>query len=50
MASGLPAEGKAVGGDFEASRAVLFEARGQYREAEMAYQRASDYKRAGIPI
>ena len=35
--------------DVEASRAVLFEARGQYREAEAAYQRAGDYKRASIP-
>ena len=35
--------------DFEASRAILFEARGQYREAETAYQRASDYKKASLP-
>jgi CHAT domain-containing protein len=35
--------------DFEASRAILFEAHGQYREAETAYRRAGDYKRASIP-
>ena len=35
--------------DFEASRAILFEARGQFREAETAYQRASDYKKASLP-
>ena len=35
--------------DFEASRAILFEARGQFREAETAYQRAGDYKKASLP-
>jgi CHAT domain-containing protein/tetratricopeptide (TPR) repeat protein len=35
--------------DYEGSRAILFEARGQYREAETAYQRAGDYKWSSLP-
>ncbi|MGZ5871388.1 MAG: CHAT domain-containing protein [Bradyrhizobium sp.] len=31
---------------FENARAIVFEARGQYREAEQAYKRAADYQRA----
>ena len=42
-------KGKLWESDFEVSRGALFEARGQYREAEAAYKRAEDYRRASIP-
>ena len=35
--------------DFESGRATIFEARGQYREAEAAYRKAADYRKAWIP-
>jgi CHAT domain-containing protein len=41
-------KGRSWEADYEASRAAVFEARGQYREAEAAYKRAADYKRAAI--
>jgi CHAT domain-containing protein len=40
--------GRSWEADYEASRAAVFEARGQYREAEAAYKRSADYKRAAI--
>src|SRR6267142_2360343 len=42
-------KGKLWESDFETSRGALFEARGQYREAEAAYKRAEDYRRASVP-
>ena len=54
--SGLPGKregysqrGRNWEAEFNASRAVILDARGQYREAEAAYKLATDYKRAGIP-
>ena len=41
-------KGRSWEADYEASRAAVFEARGLYREAEAAYKRAADYKRAAI--
>jgi tetratricopeptide (TPR) repeat protein len=35
-------------GEFESMRGLLLEARGQYRDAEAAYKKASDYKRAHL--
>jgi CHAT domain-containing protein/tetratricopeptide (TPR) repeat protein len=35
-------------GEFESTRGLLLEARGQYRDAEAAYKKASDYKRAHL--
>jgi CHAT domain-containing protein len=53
--SGLPAKrknydivGRSWEGDLETARAILFEARGQYSEAETGYQRSADYRRAWI--
>ena len=53
--SGIPAKRESYGirgrsweGDFQSGRAIIFEARGQYREAEMAYKMAADYKMAFI--
>jgi CHAT domain-containing protein len=40
--------GRAWEADYEASHAAVFEARGQYREAEAAYKRSADYRRAAI--
>ncbi|HWM47029.1 MAG TPA: CHAT domain-containing tetratricopeptide repeat protein [Xanthobacteraceae bacterium] len=34
--------------DADIARAVIFEARGQYREAEMAYRRAESFRRASL--
>ena len=34
--------------DADAARALIFEARGQYREAEAAYQRAESFRRASL--
>jgi CHAT domain-containing protein len=42
-------KGKLWEADLEGSRAILFEARGQYREAEAAYKRSEDYKRSALP-
>ena len=54
--SGLPGwrDGYAKGGrswegEVEAIRAVIFEARGQFREAEAAYAKSRDWKLASIP-
>ena len=41
--------GRSWEGDFESARATIFEARGQYREAEASYRKAADYKKAWIP-
>jgi CHAT domain-containing protein len=41
--------GRSYESDFESARAILMEARGQYREAEAAYKKAADYRRASIP-
>ena len=35
-------------GEFESMRGLLLEARGQYRDAEAAYRKAADYKRAHL--
>jgi CHAT domain-containing protein len=40
--------GRAFESDLEATRAQLFEARGNYRDAEAAYKKASDYRRGWI--
>ena len=54
--SGLPGwregyakAGRAWEGEIEAIRAVIFEARGQFREAEAAYAKSRDWKLASIP-
>jgi CHAT domain-containing protein len=54
--SGLPGwrtnyatKGRAWEGDAEAIRAVVFEARGQFREAEAAYAKSRQWKLAWIP-
>jgi CHAT domain-containing protein len=54
--SGLPGwrdsyakAGRAWEGEVEAIRAVIFEARGQFREAEAAYAKSRDWKLASIP-
>ena len=54
--SGLPnlrqnyqIKGRSWEADFEASRAAILEAKGQFYEAELSYRRAADYKRASIP-
>jgi CHAT domain-containing protein len=54
--SGLPGwregyakAGRAWEGEIEAIRAVIFEARGQFREAEAAYKKSYDWKLASIP-
>jgi tetratricopeptide (TPR) repeat protein len=54
--SGSPAKrksyditGRSWESDLESARAIVFEARGQYHEAETAYQRSADYRRAWIP-
>jgi CHAT domain-containing protein len=35
-------------GEYESSRGLILETRGQYRDAEAAYKKASDYKRAHL--
>lgn len=40
--------GRNLEGEFESTRGLLLEARGQYRDAEAAYKKASDYKRAHL--
>jgi CHAT domain-containing protein len=40
--------GRVFESDFEASRAIVFDARGQFREAETAYGKAADYQFAYI--
>jgi len=40
--------GRGFESEFEAARALLFEARGNYRDAEAAFKKAADYKRASI--
>ena len=54
--SGLPGwregyakAGRSWEGEIEAVRAVVFEARGQFREAEAAYAKSRDWKLASIP-
>jgi CHAT domain-containing protein len=54
--SGLPGwrtnyniKGRAWEGDVEASRATIFEARGQFREAEAAYAKSREWRLASIP-
>ena len=41
--------GRGWEGEFESGRATIFEARGQYREAEASYRKAADYRIAFIP-
>ena len=41
-------KGRSWEADVEASRAAMFEAHGQFREAENAYKRAADYKHASV--
>jgi CHAT domain-containing protein len=41
--------GRGFEADFEGARAILFEARGNYRDAEASYKKAADYRRAWIP-
>lgn len=40
--------GRSWEADIESARAAILEARGQYREAETAYRRSSEYRRASI--
>lgn len=42
-------KGRSFEADFEAARGVIFEAKGQFHDAELAYKRSADYKRAAIP-
>jgi tetratricopeptide (TPR) repeat protein len=44
-----PIKGRAWEGDVEGTRALIFEARGQFREAEAAYAKAREWKLAWIP-
>ena len=46
--SSYATRGRSWEADLESSRAAIFEARGQFRDAETAYRRASEYKRASI--
>jgi CHAT domain-containing protein len=41
-------KGRSWEADVEAARAAMFEAHGQFRDAENAYKRAADYKRAAV--
>src|SRR5579871_2704570 len=41
-------KGRSWEADFEAARAAVFEAKGQFHDAELSYRRAADYKRASI--
>src|ERR1700692_3673347 len=41
-------KGRSWEADFEASRAAIFEARGQFRDGEAAYKRAADFKHASV--
>ena len=54
--SGIPGKreaynvrGRGWEADFESGRATIFEARGQYREAEASYRKAADYRKAWVP-
>lgn len=54
--SGMPGKrkeynlrGRSWEADLNTGRAMIFEARGNYRDAEIAYKRAADYRRAWIP-
>ena len=54
--SGMPgwrtnynAKGRSWEGEVEAIRAIIFEARGQFREAETAYAKSREWKLASIP-
>ena len=40
--------GRAFEADFESARAQLFEARGNYRDAETAFKKAADYRRGWV--
>jgi CHAT domain-containing protein len=42
------AAGRMWESDYEGSRGIIFEAKGQYRDAESFYMKAADYKRASI--
>ncbi len=42
-------KGRAWEGDVEAIRATIFEARGQFREAEAAYAKSREWRLAWIP-
>lgn len=42
-------KGRSWEGDVEGTRAIIFEARGQFREAEAAYAKAREWKLAWIP-
>jgi CHAT domain-containing protein len=44
-----PIKGRSWEGDVEAIRAIVFEARGQFREAEAAYAKARQWKLESIP-
>jgi CHAT domain-containing protein len=41
-------KGRSWEADFEAARGDMFEARGQFHDAELAYRRSSDFKRSAI--
>ena len=41
--------GRSWEGHFESGRAIILEARGQYREAEATYKKSADYRFAAIP-
>jgi len=42
-------KGRSFEADFEAARGLIFEAKGQFHDAELAYKRSADYKHAAIP-
>jgi tetratricopeptide (TPR) repeat protein len=47
--TGYTKTGRAFEGDVEAIRAIIFEARGQFREAEAAYAKSREWRLAWIP-
>jgi CHAT domain-containing protein len=42
-------KGRSFEADFEAARGLIFEAKGQFHDAELAYKRSADYKHAAMP-
>ena len=49
MRANYQLKGRSWEADFEAARGAIFEAKGQFHDAELAYKRSADYKRASIP-
>ena len=49
MRANYQLKGRSWEADSEAARGAIFEAKGQFHDAELAYKRSADYKRASIP-